>query len=115
MYCALRRGRGARTVLLMTAVLAAGSSFGLHPEPFRSAVLSAEEDRGPALNTAAHPGRIAHGCLACLAHRSLSLPQLSAVVLQGGPGLHLGAACADRSVGRLVFAEHDGRAPPSLS
>ena len=111
MFQALRRSRYGQTVLALAGLLAISSSFGLHPEPAQAAAPVAAEP-GPALGVPQLANAGTHGCLACLAHRSVSLPRLSGVILQ--PGVRV-AAAVTRPAPRpanLETAPYEGRAPP---
>ena len=102
----------AHLALGLACLLAVTGSIGLHPEPDASG-----ENRTVSLTgiweIPQPPGAASHGCLACLAHRSIPLTQLCGVVLApvtcvGTPSLlpapHLSARAS---------APHEGRAPPA--
>lgn len=112
MLRALKKVRFGQIALLAAGFLAVSGSFGLHPEPDPSA--------GPTTprvgwTTADSSGQSApHACLACLAHRSLSLPGLAAVVLAPGSSVIAAAVAAPSLLARLDPTPHEGRAPPAL-
>ncbi len=112
MFQALRRSRYGQTVLALAGVLAISSSFGLHPEP-ACAVALRTADSAPVWTLAEASNGATHGCLACLAHRSVSLPRLSGVVLQPGASVAAAAARPTSPPASLETAPHQGRAPPA--
>ena len=112
MFRALREARLAQIVLLAAGLLAVSGSFGLHPEPEGSAARVATGDGWTTLDrTGAAP---LHDCFLCLAHKSISLPRLSAVVLQPGSAVHATPVAAQSLLGRLDADSGEGRAPPAL-
>ncbi|HSP93041.1 MAG TPA: hypothetical protein VLU06_00725 [Thermoanaerobaculia bacterium] len=112
MFRVLRKARFAQIVLLTAGILAVSGSFGLHPEPEGRAARVATGDGWSALDRAGTTAP--HDCLLCLAHKSLSLPRLSAAVLQRGSAVHAAPAAASSLLGRLEGHPHEGRAPPVL-
>lgn len=115
MFRALRVARCGKIALWIAGFLAVCGSFGLHPEPPAvQASLLAHSAPGWHGN-AAGDGNATHGCLACLAHRSVSVTGLTGVVLR--PASSSGAPALPR-VSPPISLEarpHDGRAPPALS
>src|SRR6266508_5183680 len=113
MFRALRNARFVQIVLLTAGVLAVSGSFGLHPEPEGS---GARVTTGDSWNALGRAGAAApHDCLLCLAHKSISLPRLSAVVLQPGSAVHATPIAAPSLLLRLDAHPREGRAPPALS
>ncbi|MGH9317826.1 MAG: hypothetical protein ACRD1P_12065 [Thermoanaerobaculia bacterium] len=111
MFPALRKSRYGQTVLALAGLLAISSSFGLHREPECAAARRAGNST-PVWTLVDAFNHATHGCLACLAHRSVSLPRLSGVILQ--PGVSV-AAAVTRPAPRpanLETAPYEGRAPP---
>src|SRR6266540_450654 len=112
MFLALRKARFAQIVLLTAGFFAVSGSFGLHPEPRGS---GARATTGDGWNALDRSGKTApHDCLLCLAHKSLSLPRLSAVVLQAGSAVHATPVAVPSLLGRLDAHPREGRAPPAL-
>jgi len=110
-----RDARPIRFLLLAAAIFAVTGSFGLHPEPLGSEeVPTASADR-PEWDAGSSANEPSHGCLACLAHRSVSLTGLAVFV----PAFVLPrAACVVSPLARirrLPAPTDDGRAPPSLA
>jgi hypothetical protein len=114
MLSALRQVRSTKLLLLLAAALSFGASFGLHPEPIVPREAGPPGD-GTSWNAAAPLPRVAHGCPACLAHRSLSLAPLAGVALPRGPSLPVPAAARESRTGRVAFSQPEGRAPPAAS
>lgn len=114
MLRALRTARCGQVVLWIAGFLAIAGSFGLHPEPDRAASLAPAAPL-PGWISPLPAGNASHDCLACLAHRSVSLARPSGVVLQ--PGLILAVVFSPRVIrlGRVESRHHEGRAPPALS
>ncbi|HJW13860.1 MAG TPA: hypothetical protein VJ776_04140 [Thermoanaerobaculia bacterium] len=104
--------RFGQAALLLAGFLAVSGSFGLHPEPERSPIAAAtgEEWSAPDGLSDATP----HICLACLAHRSVPLPRLSAVVLALRAAAPMAPAAAPSPPARLEGHPREGRAPPAL-
>jgi hypothetical protein len=109
---ALRSSGAARLAMLLAALLAAGSSFGLHPEPG-----SARDDGAPALECTHSPTAApeAHDCVACRAHR----PIVAAASLAVAPALPLSTPRVPLSGPQFSSPFEsggpDGRAPPDAS
>src|SRR5229473_5668874 len=84
-FRSLRLGQMA---LAIASVLAVTGSLGLHPEP---AVAHSQQTSDGSAQWQAPGGQdnTNHDCLACLAHRSVSLPRLSGVVLEPGSAVTL--------------------------
>jgi hypothetical protein len=113
MFSTLRTARLGQLAFALACVLAITGSVGLHPEPTG---FSPEENRsGAAWNSPQAPDRPTHSCLACLAHRTVSLPRLFGVVL--APGATVASAARPRSPlpASLAATPHEGRAPPAQS
>jgi hypothetical protein len=111
----LRVARRAQLILWIAALLSVGGSFGLHPEPGDAAMRSAsvvESDGSPELRRVASSR---HPCVACLSQRPHSLvsvidapsARLRIVPFAPPPALHFAQ--------RLDTANHEGRAPPTVS
>src|ERR1700692_4070047 len=98
MFRALRGIRTAQLALLVAGVLAVSGSFGLHPEPGASTALAAHRPGWNALDRSAKTET--HDCYLCLAHRSVSLPRLSPVVLQSGSAVCARPVVAPAPLGR---------------
>src|SRR5438309_890514 len=114
MFQSLRKARVPHFVLLLAGVLATSGSFGLHPEPGASAAARAAVRHG--WNTLDRSGDSAsHDCYLCLSHRSISLPRLSAVVLEAEFAIRVKRAPAPSPLGRLESHPREGRAPPALT
>jgi len=114
MLSRLRTARLAHLALGLACLLAVTGSVGLHPEPDGVSEDSAVSVTG-IWKIPPPPGAPSHGCLACLAHRSVPLTRLSGVVLTPVarvgtlpllPAPHLSARAS---------APHEGRAPPASS
>ena len=104
--------RTGRIAALLAGFLSVAGGFGLHPEPV---TLSPAPDAriewiGPAGGADASP----HICLACLAHRTIPLPRLTAVVLAPRPAVCAAAFAPIVSIARLESHPAEGRAPPAL-
>ena len=112
MFGALKKFRFAQIVLLVAGFLAVSGSFGLHPEPDGSAALITTGDGWNTLDRSGAAAR--HDCLLCLAHRTISLPRLSAVVLQPACAVHATPLGTPSLLGRLEAHPREGRAPPAL-
>jgi hypothetical protein len=112
MLRALRKLRFAQIVLLVAGLLAVSGSFGLHPEPDGSAARIATGGGWKTLDRSEAASR--HDCLLCLAHKTVSLPRLSAVVLQPACAVHATPLAAPSLLGRLDIHPREGRAPPAL-
>jgi hypothetical protein len=113
MFQALRNARAVQLVLLLASVLAVSGAFGLHPEPEGSATRVALRYGWNALDDSV--ASESHDCYLCLSHRSVSLPRLSAVVLEAGSVIGAKTAAASSPLGRLESHPREGRAPPALS
>lgn len=112
MLLALRRARSARFVLLAAGFLAVSGSFGLHPEPGPLAGRAQSRAGWTAANLLDRGSP--HECLACLAHRSISLPGPSAVVLQSDSSIPAASPASPSPFSRLDAPLVEGRAPPAL-
>ena len=106
-----RKLRGARLTMLLAAFLAAGASFGLHPEP------GGGPGASPVLECAHSPAAApeAHDCLACRAHRSVVVARASSAL--SVPIVRPASCLVSRSdlprPGEP--SRRDGRAPPATS
>src|SRR5260370_39716643 len=98
--------------LAIASVLAVTSSLGLHPEP---AFAHSRQSSDGSVHWQAPGGQdsTTHDCLACLAHRSLSLPRLSGVVLEPGTGITLSLCRRTERPLPAPGRTHAGRAPPA--
>jgi hypothetical protein len=110
----LRKARFGQIALVIASLLAITGSFGLHPEPGTTTAATARDGfvswHGPQA-----PDGASHDCLACLAHRTVTLPRPSGVVLQ--PVAAVTLLSAPRS-GRPLTVDrrtHEGRAPPAVA
>jgi hypothetical protein len=108
-FRSLRLGQMA---LAFASVLAVTGSLGLHPEP---AVVSSQPASDGSAQWQAPGGQdtATHDCLACLAHRSLSLPRLSGVVLEPGTAVALSFWWRTERPLPPPGRTHAGRAPPA--
>jgi len=113
MLRSIKAARFGRAALAIAGFLAVMGSFGLHPEPAQPQTLAAAGSL-PAWSVSQNVERTSHDCLACLAHRFVSLTRLSGVILQ--PGSSVQAALLPRAIfPRRPSRSHDeGRAPPTL-
>jgi hypothetical protein len=114
MLLKLRTARLAHLTLALACLLAVTGSVGLHPEP-DGASDGFVSGAGGTWKAPQPPPGPSHGCLACLAHRSVPLDRLSGVVLQ--PGACIGTLAPIAPQHRTTFepALHEGRAPPFSS
>lgn len=116
MLRALRAERFARFLLLAAALLAVSGSFGLHPEPGGNAAGTPADIRDAGLWT---PASIdvadADVCLACLAHRSVSLSALCVFTPTAARVIGAPDARAARPLSLYNPRLDDGRAPPPLA
>lgn len=116
MLSACRAARSGRILLLAAALLAVAGSFGLHPEPG----IEGREGRegrlassvAPEWNAGVSADAVAHGCLACLAHRSVSLAGLAVFVPASNASHPAPPAVPVEPVRVLAARTVDGRAPP---
>jgi hypothetical protein len=108
----MRRARFGQFALILAGFLAVSGSFGLHPEPEsgQAAALAGTEWHAPELGAETNP----HICVACLSHRSISLPRPAAVVLQPASAVTPTRDDAPSPLGRLEVQAREGRAPPPL-
>jgi hypothetical protein len=113
MFRSMRRARFGQFALMIAGFLAVAGSFGLHPEP-EPAPPADTASSAPVWASARPGGEAPHECLACLAHRSLSLPRLAAVVLQPGSAVKASAVAAPAHLAKLDAHPREGRAPPTL-
>lgn len=112
MFPSMRKARFGQFALILAGFLAVSGSFGLHPEsePGQAAAMAGTEWHAPELGAEANP----HVCVACLSHRSLTLPRPAAVVLQPASAVTLTMDAAPSRLGRLEVQAREGRAPPAL-
>ncbi len=113
MVRALKTARYGQAALWIAGFLAVVGSFGLHPEPRGLEVLLTASSRAGWSSVPAS-GKASHGCLACLAHRPVSLTGLAGVVLEPGSSLRPPNPARLSRPRRLEFPSHEGRAPPAL-
>jgi hypothetical protein len=104
--------RFGRIVLLVAGLAAVSGSFGLHPEPQDTTAPAGGGIGWVGPHTAENS--TSHACLACLAHRSVPLPRLSAVILAPQSAAPAGPAAPAASLRRLEGHASVSRAPPSL-
>lgn len=111
----LRVARRAQLILWIAALLSVAGSFGLHPEPGDAAMRSPSvvaSNGSPELRKAASS---LHPCVACLSQRPRSLvsvidaPSARVRIAPFAPPPALDYAQ------RLHTANHEGRAPPTVS
>jgi|KBSSwiStaDraftv2_1062776.scaffolds.fasta_scaffold31566_5 hypothetical protein len=106
----LRRTRtspAARLALCAAALIAIGTSFGLHPEPgeaFPAANAAFSRSIAPESN---------HGCVACLNHGVAVASPLVGLLLAGSAWKPAPPPVEPLSRGRLAAADLPGRSPPS--
>ncbi|HTD53520.1 MAG TPA: hypothetical protein VK780_10890 [Thermoanaerobaculia bacterium] len=100
--------------LAIASVLAVTGSLGLHPEP---AVAQSRQASDGSAQWQAPGGQdtAGHECLACLAHRSVSLPGLTGVVLEPGTAVTLSFYQRTERPLPPPSRTHAGRAPPASS
>jgi hypothetical protein len=114
MFLSMRKARFGQFTLILAGSLAVSGSFGLHPEPEPGqAAVSASagtEWHAPEPGAEINP----HVCVACLSHRSISLPRPAAIVLQPASAVAPTLDAAPSPLGRLEVQSREGRAPPVL-
>ena len=112
MFLSMRKARFGQFALILAGLLAVSGSFGLHPEPEpgQVAAMAGPGWHAPELGTETNP-RV---CIACLSHRSISLPRPAAVVLQPASAVTPTLDAAPSPLGRLEVQTREGRAPPAL-
>jgi len=113
MFRTLRAVRFAQVALAVGCLLAVTGSVGLHPEP--GGASAADPSHGSAWKRPQPPAGPSHGCLACLAHRSIPLGRLFGFVLQPGASAATSTPQPTPPLLVLVSAPHEGRAPPAFS
>jgi hypothetical protein len=113
MFRALKKVRTAQIVLLVAGFLAVSGSFGLHPEPEGPAARVAAGEGWNALDRSGTATK--HDCYLCLSHKSVSLPRLTAVVLEAGSAVTARPVADCSPLGRLESHPREGRAPPALT
>jgi hypothetical protein len=105
----LRRTRtsfAVRLALCAAALIAIGTSFGLHPEPgeaFSAASAAFAQSVAPESN---------HGCVACLNHGVVVASPLAGLLLAGAAWKPAPPPADPLSHGRLAAADLPGRSPP---
>jgi hypothetical protein len=109
----LRIARFAQTALAAACLLAVTGSAGLHPEPGPAA--SDASIRSSAWERTQPPGAPSHGCLACLAHRSIPLASLLAFVQQIGACVAAVSPLTTPAPALQTPSPHQDRAPPAAS
>jgi hypothetical protein len=112
MFRTSRVARFGQIALLIAGFLAVSGSFGLHPEPEGASLSASAGTEWTGLNGFGETG--SHVCFACLAHRSIPLPRLSAVVLALRSTAPAAPAAAPCRLARLEGHPREGRAPPVL-
>jgi hypothetical protein len=113
MFLSMKKARFGQFTLILAGFLAVSGSFGLHPEPEAAQAPSAafgSEWHALDRTGEANP----HVCLACLSHRSLSLPRPAALVLQPASAVRPTVEASPSPLGRLEVQSREGRAPPVL-
>src|SRR5215510_2703116 len=114
MLSRLRIARLAHLALGLACLLAVTGSIGLHPEPDGASEDSAASITG-VWKVPQAPGAPSHGCLACLAHRSVPLTRLSGVVLAPVACVGTLSLLPAPHLSVHASAPHEGRAPPTSS
>lgn len=107
MLRACRAARWVPIVLFAAALLTVAGSFGLHPEPV-------SEPGAPEWSAGASESAGAHGCLACLAHRSISVVGASVFAPAAAVAVAAAAPAPVRALSLFAAPGIDGRAPPAL-
>ena len=112
MFLSMRKARFGQFALILAGFLAVSGSFGLHPEsePGQAAAMAGPGWHAPELGAETSP----HICVACLSHRSISLPRPAAVVLEPASAVTPTLDAAPSPLGRLEVQAREGRAPPAL-
>ena len=114
MLSRLRTARLAHLALGLACLLAVTGSIGLHPEPDGSG-----ENKTVSLTgiweIPQPPGAASHGCLACLAHRSIPLTPLCGVVLAPVTRVGMLSLLPAPHFSARASGPHEGRAPPASS
>ncbi|HEX7252078.1 MAG TPA: hypothetical protein VF376_04280 [Thermoanaerobaculia bacterium] len=110
----MRIARLAHLALGLACLLAVTGSVGLHPEPDGAAENSTVSLTG-IWKTPQPPGASSHGCLACLAHRSVPLTRLAGVVLAPVACVGTLSLLPTPHLSVRASAPHEGRAPPISS
>jgi len=113
MFRSLKTARSGQAALLLAGLLAVAGSFGLHPEPERAIAVSAAGAEWSALEDPVEQNP--HVCLACLAHRAISLPRLSSVVFAPRPTAPAAVSATPSGLARLEAHPREGRAHPALA
>ncbi|HTD51607.1 MAG TPA: hypothetical protein VK780_01160 [Thermoanaerobaculia bacterium] len=113
MFRTLRIARFVQVALAVACVLAVTGSVGLHPEP--GGASAADASHGSAWKRPQPPDGPSHGCLACLAYRSIPLARLFGFVLQPGACAVSATPSPTPPVLAVASAPHEGRAPPAFS
>ena len=113
MLLAMKNARFGQIALLIAGFLAIAGSFGLHPEP-GPGLTGPSSSSAPGYVADSSAGKTPHECLACLAHRSISLPRLAAVVLRPASAVRASVSRAPSLIARLDAHPREGRAPPAL-
>jgi hypothetical protein len=113
MLRSMRKARFGQFALMLAGFLAISGAFGLHPEPEPAQAAAAAAGSG--WHNLDRTGETnPHVCVACLSHRSISLPRLAAVVLQPASAVAPTPDAAPSPLGRLEVQSREGRAPPAL-
>jgi hypothetical protein len=98
-----------RLALCAAALIAIGTSFGLHPEPgeaFPAASAELARSIAPESN---------HGCVACLNHGVAVTSPLAALLPAGSAWKPAPPPVDPLSHGRLAASDLPGRSPPAAS
>lgn len=112
MFLSMRKARFGQLALMIAGFLAISGSFGLHPEPEAAQSVAITGISWNALDQTGETNP--HLCVACLSHRSISLPRLAAVVLQPASAVTPAPDVAPSLLGRLEVQSREDRAPPVL-
>ena len=104
----MRTSPSARLALLLAAVLALATSFGLHPEPAGSF----GPPSGAAAWAKARGPEAVHGCLACLAHGTALASPSAGIVLEAALCESLSLSLDSLSHGLPAGDDRSGRSPP---
>jgi hypothetical protein len=105
----IRTSPAVRLALCVAALIAIGTSFGLHPEPGETlpgASAAFQRSAAPESN---------HGCVACLNHGVAVASPLAGLLPAGSAWKPTSPPVDPLSHGRLAAADLPGRSPPAAS
>ncbi|MEO8190514.1 MAG: hypothetical protein ABI682_09230 [Acidobacteriota bacterium] len=115
MLQAVRMARWTRVLLFAAALAAITGSFGLHPEPGAPPRALSSTPDAPAWAADSADPFASHGCLACLAHRDVSLSSLAVFAPAPARAVDSFVAVPTRLLRLFAPRLDDGRAPPALA